>query len=331
MPPVAVVVPTYRRPAHLLACLDALEAQSRSPDEIIVVRRACDNETTEALSRRASRRRSIDRVKEVTVDEPGQLSALARGVEATTAPLIGIMDDDAFAREDWLERSLEHFKSGDVGIVGGRDAITRSLPGDRRPTADVGRISRWGKLYGNQSRGTGCARDVMVLQMVAVYRREALAFPRGLRGDGAQVHAEVAMSLWAQDQGWKLIYDPRIVVDHDLAPRFDRDARETPAPAATRDAAYNYVLCLLTMRPNLFWRRAAYGLLIGDRAIPGVARAGYGLLAGETRMARHLGSSLLGQMEALSSLKRGRRVSMVTLVGRGEASDSDLATRAPVG
>src|SRR5439155_4056745 len=112
-------------------------------------------------------------------------------------------------------------------------------------------------------------RDVMVLKGANMaFRREAVALPQGLRGRGAQVHFELAMSLWAIAQGWRLVYDPAAVVDHFIGPRFGADRRGRPERNAVRDATYNYVAALLSQRPELLWRRAAYGLLVGDRAAP---------------------------------------------------------------
>jgi len=51
---VTVVVPTYRRPEHLGRCLEGIRAQSRAPDEVVVVRRADDETTRTFLAERAA-------------------------------------------------------------------------------------------------------------------------------------------------------------------------------------------------------------------------------------------------------------------------------------
>jgi hypothetical protein len=109
------------------------------------------------------------------------------------------------------------------------------------------------------------------------------------------------------------VYDPAIVVDHYPAERFDADRRDRPAPTAIRDAAYNYTLSVLSFEPQLFWRRALYGLAVGDRAIPGLARAAAALaLQRDAQLIRHLPASIAGQLEALVEISRGHRLAMIT-------------------
>jgi GT2 family glycosyltransferase len=305
---VSVVVPTYRRPDELRRCLAGLATQSLPPAETIVVRREGDAGTRAALTESAR-----PGVVDAVVSEPGVLAAMEAGVALASRDLIAFIDDDAVPRPEWLERLTRHFDDPDVGGVGGRDVVAGE-PAPIGAPLDVGRITRWGKLIGNHHLGTGSPRDVMVLKAVGVaFRRIALALPCGLRGAGAQVHFEVGMSLAARRQGWRLVYDPSALVDHEVAQRFDADRRKRPRPVAVRDAAYNLVKCLLTEVPELFWRRALYGLAVGDRATPGVARAGFALLRGEAAVLRRFLPSLAGQAAALReawiNARRGGRSS----------------------
>jgi GT2 family glycosyltransferase len=295
---VSVVVPTYQRPDELRRCLAGLAQQSLPPAEIIVVRRANDTATAGVLTEFSHQ------AVEVIVTEPGVLAAMSAGADRASGDVIGFIDDDAVARREWLQRLVRHFADTQVGAVCGRDVI----PGEPPPVAgglEVGRISPWGKRVGNHHRGTGAARDVMVLKAVGMaIRRDALALPSGLRGTGAQAHFEVGMSLSALRRGWRLVYDPTALVDHHVAPRFDADRRRRPRPVAVRNAAYNLVLCLLTESPELFWRRAFYGLVVGDRDAPGLARAAVALVRGERRVLHRLGPSVAGQVAALREVRK---------------------------
>jgi len=302
---ISVVVPTYRRAGSLLACLNALAHQSFLADEIVVVARRRDHETAEAVSRAHDLPLS-----NVLVDELGQVEAMMAGAGKADGAIIAFTDDDAVPREDWLERLVAHFADPRVGAVGGRDLV-RS---DELPLADeVGLVSSWGKVGGFHHRGYGAAREVAVLKGVNMaFRREALALPSGLKGVGAQVHNEVASSLWAAGRGWRIVYDPAIVVDHVPGPRFDRNQRSAPADDAVADAAYNLVFALLSNRPELFWRRAFYGLLVGDASAPGLVRSGYAAFAGERGLAARVVPSLRGQIEALRDIWAGRRLEMIS-------------------
>jgi hypothetical protein len=64
------------------------------------------------------------------------------------------------------------------------------------------------------------------------------------------------------------------------------------------------------MRPKLLVRRLAYGLLIGDRAAPGLARAAIAVLKGEKSVYRRLLPSVTGQLRGALMVASGRGVRM---------------------
>ncbi|MHB8694518.1 MAG: glycosyltransferase family 2 protein [Solirubrobacteraceae bacterium] len=311
---VAVIVPTYRRPELLRRCLEGVQLQSRQPEQVIVVHRSDDRETIAALAA------ALD-VETVTVEKPGVLAAMRAGVRQARGDVIAFLDDDTVPQPDWLASMLPYFADRTVGAVGGRD-LNHALGVDALPlTEQVGVITRWGKHVGNHHIGTGQARDVDVLKAVGGYRRAALALPAALRGTGAETHFEIATCLWARRRGWRLVYDPAVLVDHFPGPRYDPDGRQRQSPSAVQDAAYNLVAAMLSVEPRLFGRRAVYGLLVGDRGAPGVARALAGALLGDSELLRRLGPSLTGQAQALLDVARGRRVRMVPAAAEGGATN----------
>jgi cellulose synthase/poly-beta-1,6-N-acetylglucosamine synthase-like glycosyltransferase len=243
------------------------------------------------------------------VSAPGVLAAMAAGVRASDSEAVAFLDDDTCPSPDWLCRVLQHLDQPGVGGVCGRDLVADDLGVTR--TSDVGRVTHWGKLIGNHHLGSGAARDVEVLKGANMaFRREALALPATLRGSGAQVHWEVATCLWARARGWRLIFDPSITVPHDAALRFGVDRRGRPDASAVEDAAENLVLTLVSCRPELLLRRAAYGFLVGDHDIPGLVRAGVALVRRDSEPLRRLLPSLRGQARALRALLAGYRVPM---------------------
>jgi GT2 family glycosyltransferase len=306
---VSVMVPSYRRPELLRRCLEGLAQQTRQADEVLVVRRESDLATAAVV------REAPLAVREVLVTGTGGiLEALHAGCAAAAGDIVVFTDDDAVPRAGWLARLLHHYEDPDVGGVGGRD-VTQPLDGSAlRPSSVVGRIGRWGKQHGHHHLGSGPAVDVEVLKGVNMsFRREALALPAGLRGQGAQVHNEVAICLWARAAGWRLRYDPAVLVDHYHGVRFDPDRRHRPAAAAIENEAYNLVVTLLSLRPELTLRRAVYGLLVGDRATPGLVRTAAAASRREREVLRRALPSLRGQLRALTALRRGSPLTMVPL------------------
>jgi hypothetical protein len=151
------------------------------------------------------------------------------------------------------------------------------------------------------------------------FRRQALALPAEFRGTGSQPHYELLASLWARRQGRRLVFDPAAVVDHYGSLRPAVDDRYLPNPHDARDATFNLVACLLTARPELAWRRALYGLMVGDGETPGRLRGLRAALQGNRQVLRGLVPSLVGQLQVLREHAARRPVRVRTFPERATA------------
>jgi len=91
-----------------------------------------------------------------------------------------------------------------------------------------------------------------------------------MRGTGAQAHFEVAFCLALKRAGWKLIYDPKVGVNHYVAQRFDEDQRYSFNQIALTNLVYNETLILLEylspVQRSVF---LIWAVLVGTRAAPG--------------------------------------------------------------
>ncbi len=300
-----VVVPSYRRPEPLAACLAGLRAQWMPASRVVVVLRAGDD-TSELVVRRSG----VAGASVVTVSGAGQVAALRAGVAASSAPLVAFTDDDAVPRPDWVQRIAAHFDDPAVGGVGGRDVVATDFsPPDG--CLVVGRVGKWGKVHGNHHRGAGPARDVDILKGANMaFRRAALAVPRGLIGSGAEPHNDAAMSLHARSLGWRVVYDPQVVVDHFPAARVEGSMRGQTGAADVRTGAYNLTSALLSTGTVTWWRRLMFGVFVGDRGTPGIARTAGALASRADRreMLHRLGPSICGQVAAARNYHRGDRL-----------------------
>lgn len=306
----SVVVPSFQRPAPLARCLDGLAGQTRVIDEVVVVARAPDAATHEVL------RSASGPVRAAEVAAAGLLAAMQAGARAATGDVIAFTDDDAVARPDWAQRLTGHFADPTVGAVGGRDLIADETEGETRY---FGRITRWGKLVGNQHLAIGDARPAEVLKGVNMaFRRPALALPVYLRGCGTQLHSEIPMCAWARTHGWQVVFDPELVVEHSPAPRPASDKRTRRRSRDVFDASFNLVFGIVSAHPERALPRAAYGLLIGDRLTPGLLRAAVAATQRDRDVVRVAPASIAGQAAALVALARGRRQCMLPV---GEAPE----------
>ncbi|OKH11922.1 glycosyl transferase family A [Fischerella major NIES-592] len=279
---ISVMIPTYRRPQDLARCLKALEQQTRKPEQVVVVVRDTDTDSWSFLQDYHPQGFSLEAA---TVKVPGVVAAMNVGLDAARGDIIAITDDDAAPHPDWLARIEAHFLSDTcIGGVGGRDLVYVGNELIYKGESEVvGKLQWYGRVIGDHHKGIGAAREVDVLKGVNMaYRRSAIAhlhFDERMLGTGAQVHFELAFSLALRSQGWKLIYDPLIIVDHYPAQRFDEDQRNNFNHLAWKNAVHNETLALLEYLPPLrqvvfiLWAtligtRKAFGLLQLLRFLP---------------------------------------------------------------
>jgi glycosyltransferase involved in cell wall biosynthesis len=278
-----VVVPTFRRPESLERCLRALREQTRAPDQIIVVRRRDDEETDEAVARIAGEV-PIDLV---ACEKPGLCAQMDLGVAQASGDVVALTDDDAAPRTDWAARIMSLYSAPDIGAVGGRDVIHDDPTVDNGPTSQpVGIVTRTGRPLGNHHHEGSAVRDVEFLKGVNLSLRRSLwHVDPGLLGDGNQSHWELGTCLRIRRLGWRVLYDPQLLVDHYADARIGEPQRHTRDAYSLERDAYNELYELVRWLP--WWQSVAAvtrAMLVGSRATPG---AGIGLWLAARGANRH--------------------------------------------
>jgi hypothetical protein len=285
-----VVIPTFQRPQQLARCLAGLEEQRLRPARVIVVVRTDDDATKRWLE--AAHRDVV-----ITyVNTPGVIAAMTEGVRVSSAAVVAFTDDDAVPRADWTTRLMAHFRDEEVGAVGGRDVIGGI--GQPNSAVSVGRFTPYGRRVGNHHVGIGAPRDVHVLKGVNMaFRSEALALPRHgvLRGEGAQVDFELLSCGWARRQGWRILYDPAVAVDHFPAARQGQAQRGSKEHDVVFDSAYNAGVGSVAFSGSAALIRGGYGLLVGTQDRPGAGRLGWMLVRGRPGEVRRGWNALRGR------------------------------------
>lgn len=305
--PISVVIPTYGRPDDLVRCLRALERQDVAPREVIVVRKSDDAPTGDAL---AALKTPLPLKVEV-VEAHQQSVAMNRGVAVATSPIIALTDDDAAPRPDWIVGLEAHHAEAMVGAVGGRDQVHTTAGAIDGRAATVGLIRWYGRCVGNHHLGSGMVRDVAFLKGVNLsVRRDLWQLDERLQGAGVQTHWEMDVSLGVLQRGFRVVYDPMLVVDHYPAARIGSDDRASQrTPGAVRGEAHNEALALLKwLPPSQGLMTLVYGVLIGSNATPGLARAVAALALGDRCTARLFPAALAGRAQAAFALLLARRI-----------------------
>jgi len=114
---VSVIIPTYRRPEGLRRAVESVLAQSRQPDQLVIV----DNDPQGSAERVAATAKAISRCDVVYIHEPhpGVSNARNAGFAAATGRYIGFLDDDEIASVGWLEALLETAERLEANVVFG--------------------------------------------------------------------------------------------------------------------------------------------------------------------------------------------------------------------
>lgn len=183
---VAVVVKDRRE--QLTRCLDALDAQTRSPDQLLVVDNGSTDGTWELLQSRGV----------TAVRAPGTLGAARQAaVEACTEDLLAFTDSDCRPRPDWLQ-ALVAAADPDVDVVQGR---TVPEPGEPGRWSVTQQIETFTELY-------ECCN--------LLYRVEALRSAGGFDPRTGFFGEDTAAGWRVRRLGGRSAFARQAVVEHDL-------------------------------------------------------------------------------------------------------------------
>lgn len=313
----AVLIATYNRPDHLQTCLDHLDRQTVAPAAIVVVDSSPDDRSERVVRRHGG----ITYLR----------NPLGRGHTATSRRLgldaagdvdvIAFIDDDAYARPDWLEQLLRRYDDPGVAGVGGR--ADNGQPGEEAVGLDeIGQFRADGTLTGNFAADPGADVDVdhllganMSLRVAAV--REVGGIEDYYPGTCLREESEIALRL--RLAGYRMVYAPDAFVRH---------VGGTYAKGRRFDARYTYygqrnhiVLLARVLGPRdpRFRRylRVALRKIGGD--VGYAARAARrGRLTGDESVVSGVGRGLLNAASTTGGLASGLSLVMARRVPRAQ-------------
>ncbi len=277
---IGVAIASYRRPDDLKRCLEALSEQSRLPDDVIVVVRADDEASRNAVAAASA---GPLPVRQLFVSAPGTVPARNVALTHCRTDILSFVDDDTVPHRDWVERIVPYFADDPaLGGLGGRDRIHDGTSFDDRTARDVGRIQWFGRVVPNHHLGVGAPRTVDFIKGANMSFRAAafrnIKFDARLRGTGAQPYEDLVFSSAVRRAGWKLLYDPGVVVDHFLGKR--EETRHYADIATVKDRqgfqnfAFNGVVAVWDELPvSGLIAFALWSLAVGTGICPGFLQA----------------------------------------------------------
>ncbi|MDA0667701.1 MAG: glycosyltransferase [Planctomycetota bacterium] len=278
----SVFVPTLKRPDLLRRNLEALALQSRLPDEVLVSLRAdLDPEGVETVDNFIQHHSKMNIVK-VMLTEPGIVVAENAILNAATGDVGCLLDDDAIARPFWLENIARHYENdARVGGVAGPAINFINGKPEPRHARFRNRVIFPGLIMDQSTRHTDGVVEVdhyrganMSLRLEPL--RKAGGFDANLRGDCFRFEMDACLGV--KRQGFRLLFDPEVEVDHHEAPRVLNTER-FDATAIFNNAANETYALMKGYGPIGRFVHMVFALLVGNFPCPGLAwGVGGGLL-----------------------------------------------------
>ena len=285
---ITLLFPTYLRHSDLLCLLNAIKGQVRMPDEIVIVVGPGDNQSFEIIDQFHF---LSDRIRVVGANKPSVVHSLNIGLAVSRGELICLTDDDSIPPPDWIQRIELHFQSNPgVGAVGGRDRLL--LPSEPKLSnpdlvKHVGFVTWYGEIIGNHHCGSiKSPIEVDVLKGVNLsFKRSAFSFmciDKELEFRGAEVGWEADICLSIKRNGFKLVFDNLLIVDHSVGVRSKDDNRlQINNEVAIKRVENN---SYLAAKYFPLWQsgiRLIYSFFRGSRTSPGLIILIYFLFKGE--------------------------------------------------
>lgn len=287
----AVVVPNWNGRRWLPGLLDSLAAQTRAPDEVVIVDNGSTDGSLELLRERVYR--GVTPRLLPLGRNTGFAFAANRGVEAVSAGAVALVNTDVVLEPDWLARAVGRLESApaaasvatkmvllddpsvidDAGDELRRDGVAHQRGHGRR---DDGRWDAPGEAF------SACGG-------AAVYRRDAVLAVGGFDERLFSYLEDVDLGLRLRLAGWRCAYEPAVArhARHGSSGQLDRGV----------DAwvARNTLLLVAKAFPPRWIGPVAY------RQLSWIAEA-----AREGRLTEHL-RGLAMALPALPAMLRGRR------------------------
>jgi GT2 family glycosyltransferase len=271
----SVLIASLGRASTLMQCLDSLAAQRQLPDEVIVVWQDDDTVTRDAaLSRVATFPTSLE-----VLHSPPRNIVLAENaaLAAARGQIILLIDDDARASADWLEKHLMHYADPKVGAVGG--PADNFFEGKRLPIRDrepVGKLTWYGRMIGNMYDHPPSWRERPPREVDHLvgynlsFRREALEhFEVSLKAYWSLFELDACLQV--AQRGYKVLFDFGNVVEHYPTNVHYTHGREGDMTIKFVNPSFNMAHILARRSPAslLVWRWL-YQMLLGSLAAPGL-------------------------------------------------------------
>lgn len=192
--PISLYVPARNAEATLAACIQAVQAQTRPPDEFFILADPRSTDQTLAIARSSG-----VRVREQTGTTLG--AARNQAVLAASHRWVACCDADVLVAPDWLEHLAAQRESGAAGIGG------RTLEWTRGPADE------WRALHMPHHWGEHAFKNPFMLVSEVLFDRAALLTAGGYRDD-LNYYEDSDLCQRLRECGYDLLYAPAAAAVH---------------------------------------------------------------------------------------------------------------------
>lgn len=208
---VSIVVPTFKRKESLVRLLVSLARLHGNFDVIVVEQEASYGKTYKKLAKK----HNID-LRYFFEKKRSTARAMNVGVSKARGKFVLFLDDDVVVRQGIIEKSLRNFSDPMVGAIVGRTLTEgRMIEPERR---DTGRVN-WLGLFSDGFSSTIRQEVDTVIGCNTCWRKSVYEYLGGIdeQFTGNALRLESDLSLRAKKAGYKIIFEPKAVVEHHRA------------------------------------------------------------------------------------------------------------------
>ena len=117
-----IIIPVWNQREHTRRCVESIKKSTRYPYRLILIDNGSQQETRDYLAGFASENRDVQLIQNRV--NLGFIKATNQGLEASDAPYVCLMNNDAEATPGWLETMVEVAESGkEIGLVNPRSKL----------------------------------------------------------------------------------------------------------------------------------------------------------------------------------------------------------------
>lgn len=204
---ISVAVATCRRPDALRTCLAALSAQTRAPDQLIVVDQGPVDATREVVEQCAFP------VAYVKQPRRGLSASRNRALEIATGSVLAVTDDDCFPDSGWIEAIMATFETPEVTAVTGpvlppggkppKDMCALSLRPSRETRLFSSRVAPW-----RVGSGANLAALCDILRELGGWDERLGVGSRGMAGEDVEILDRLLAA------GGRIVYNGDALMHH---------------------------------------------------------------------------------------------------------------------